>query len=375
MRLILPSRTVTHLLDVVAESSHSALTQAGKPVSASLPVITSQIAEYVGRTDATHCGTEAPAKKQPPPTQKGALQPSISTLAKSRLAAALYIQPHADRRRLQRYPHAMPCQLQIGDQLLQLRTRSIGAGGLMVDVPNAPALSRGQHALVWLDDVGPAKVRICNLTQEGLHLAFLGKRSPSLRAVLHGLLLRLETENVFATAHVRELAMVIEETFERGLQSGHVDLQALMSARYTLIPGTEPQQFLHPALGFYEDVLPAVQQPYLRPGAGMLYALATDRNGYVPVHNNEYCKPQRPGDLAYNLVHSRNRRLFDDTSTIVAARLANQPVVQTYLRDTGEGRSALVRSIGVPIFVRGRRWGCAQVAYQMEDKEPPSGKT
>ncbi|MGL5362328.1 MAG: hypothetical protein ACRDBH_05575, partial [Bosea sp. (in: a-proteobacteria)] len=270
---------------------------------------------------------------------------------------------------------AMPCQLQIGNQLLQLRTRSIGTGGLMVDLPHAVALVHGKQAQVWLDEVGPAKVRICNTTPEGLHLAFRGTLSPAFNAIVHGLLLRLETENVFATAHARELAMVIEEAFERGLQTGHTDLPALMSARYTLIPGTEPQQFLHPALAFYEDVLPAVQEPYLRPRAGMLYALATDRNGYVPVHNKGYCAPQRPGDLAYNLAHSRNRRLFNDTTTIAAARLTHQPVVQTYLRDTGQGRSALVRSVGVPIFVRERRWGCAQVAYQMEDNEPPSGKT
>ena len=140
-----------------------------------------------------------------------------------------------------------------------------------------------------------------------------------------------------------------------------------MSTRYTLIPGTEPQQFLHAALGFYEDVLPTIQQPFVRPGKGMLYALATDRNGYVPVHNKGFCAPQRPGDLAYNLVYCRNRRLFDDTTTIAAARLTQKPVVQTYLRDTGQGRAALVRSIGVPVMVRGRRWGCAQVAYQMEE--------
>lgn len=367
MRLNSPSRAVSDLLDVVAEASLSALAQASHPAPFSLQEMTSRIARH--STSAQAAQGARPGRKLNP-DRIGATdtaQTTVNARTMSRLTAALYIQPHADRRRQQRFPHAMPCRLKMDDVTVELRTRSIGQGGILIDLPLAATISPGQHAQVWLDSVGPAQVRVCNTTDEGLHLAFRGKQSASFNAILDGLLLRLETENVFATAHVREMAMVIEEAFERGLQTGHVDLQALMSTRYTLIPGTEPQQFLHPALGFYEDILPAIQQPFLRPDKGMLYALATDRNGYVPVHNKEFCAPQRPGDPAHNLIYSRNRRLFNDTATIAAAKLTPNPVVQTYLRDTGEGRAALVRSIGVPIAVRGRRWGCAQVAYQMED--------
>ncbi len=367
MRFNLPSRAVSDLLDVVAEASLSALAQATRPATSSLQDMTSQIAGHSKRAEAAQVKRPGRSSQRYNACEADPAPAAASGTTGSRLAAALYIKPHADRRRQQRFPHSMPCQLQIGDLISEIRTRSIGHGGIMVDLPQDATFARGQRAQVWLDNVGPAEARICNTTNEGMHLAFHGTHSTSFAAVMQGLLLRLETENMFATAHVREMAIVLEQAFERGLQTGHVDLQALMSTRYTLIPGTEPQQFLHAALGFYEDVLPTIQQPFVRPGKGMLYALATDRNGYVPVHNKGFCAPQRPGDLAYNLVYCRNRRLFDDTTTIAAARLTQNPVVQTYLRDTGQGRAALVRSIGVPVMVRGRRWGCAQVAYQMEE--------
>ena len=43
-----------------------------------------------------------------------------------------------------------------------------------------------------------------------------------------------------------------------------------------------------------------------------------DRNGYVPMHNRQYSQPRR--DVAWDTVHCRNRRIFNDRTGLAAAR-------------------------------------------------------
>jgi methyl-accepting chemotaxis protein len=368
MRSYRPSPALTNLLDVVAETNLSALAMSADqetvwPAKAS--ILAGQIASFSNRAEAMRSRlTPLPS---PAMTAAKSIPDPTAPSPASRLVAAVHIRPDSDRRRHMRYPHATGCRIAIGGTDAHVRTQSIGMGGVMIDTPGLAVVRRGMLGHLWLGDLGPARVRVRNVQPHGLHLAFADNLRPEFEAALNGLMLRLETENVFAIAHARGLAMVIEETFENALKQGRIDVRRLMSCRYTPVSGSNPLQFLHEALPFYEEVLPGAQARHFVPRLGMIYALATDRNGYVPVHNEGFCEVQRPDDPAFNLAFARNRRIFGDTTTIVAARHARHPVVQSYWRDTGQGRAALVRSIGVPIMVRERRWGCAQVAYRMED--------
>ena len=97
----------------------------------------------------------------------------------------------------------------------------------------------------------------------------------------------------------------------------------------------------------------------------IVFCAAVDRNGYLPVHNKVYSHPQRPGDVAWNTAHSRNRRIFNDTAGLAAGRNQRTYLIQSYARDMGNGITIMMREIDVPIRVRGRHWGGFRTAYKL----------
>ncbi|HJQ58196.1 MAG TPA: hypothetical protein VJ890_14910 [Vineibacter sp.] len=74
---------------------------------------------------------------------------------------------------------------------------------------------------------------------------------------------------------------------------------------------------------------------------------------------------QRPGDVAWNTANSRNRRIFNDPAGLAAGRNQRAYLVQTYVRDMGNGQHVIMREIDVPIRVRGRHWGGFRTAYKL----------
>jgi methyl-accepting chemotaxis protein len=95
----------------------------------------------------------------------------------------------------------------------------------------------------------------------------------------------------------------------------------------------------------------------------MVFCLATDRNGYIPVHNRKYSLPQRPDDALWNKANCRNKRIIDDRGAITAARSSRPFTVQTYARDMGGGRVDMLREVDAPIRLFGRHWGAFRSAY------------
>jgi hypothetical protein len=90
---------------------------------------------------------------------------------------------------------------------------------------------------------------------------------------------------------------------------------------------------------------------------------ATDLNGYLPTHNQRYSLPLT-GNLAFDLVNNRTKRIFGDRTGIAAARNEAPYLLQRYRRDTGE----LMADLSVPVRVRGKHWGCVRIGYRQVEK-------
>lgn len=97
----------------------------------------------------------------------------------------------------------------------------------------------------------------------------------------------------------------------------------------------------------------------------MAFCAMIDRNGYLPVHNSIYSKPQRPGDVTWNAANSRNRRIFNDPAGLAAGRNTRSYLIQSYARDMGNGQTVMMREIDVPVRVQGRHWGGFRTAYKL----------
>ena len=161
----------------------------------------------------------------------------------------------------------------------------------------------------------------------------------------------------------------LKEVFDREMTA--VDLPPAITQKYYKA-GIEPKdlssaQKYHYASGldsYLENVLLPVEDELLK-DPQFTYAVLSDINGYVPVHNSVYSR-RLTGDFAHDRLHNRSKRIFKDEVGIKAAtHTENQYLLQTYRRDTGE----LMWDISSPVYVKGRHWGAFRTGLSMEKAE------
>ncbi|MBA5637594.1 methyl-accepting chemotaxis protein [Duganella sp. LX20W] len=162
-------------------------------------------------------------------------------------------------------------------------------------------------------------------------------------------------------AAAQQAAREVGELFEQGLKCGVISEQALFDRRYTPIAGTNPPKYRTAFDAYTDSVLPAIQEAVLERLPQLAYAGAVDDHGYFPTHNRKFSQALT-GDMEYDLVHNRTKRIFDDR---IGARCGShtQPfLLQTYKRDTGE----VMHDLSAPIMVRGKHWGGFRIGYRSD---------
>ncbi len=159
----------------------------------------------------------------------------------------------------------------------------------------------------------------------------------------------------------REGAAAIAAQFEQDLQSGRISLDDLFDRNYQPIAGTQPQKYRTRFDQYADQVLPALQEPLLKRHEGLVFAISTTPQGYVPTHNAAFNHPPS-GDPALDATRSRGKRLFNDRTGIRCGSHTQALLLQTYMRDTGE----LMHDLSVPIMVQGRHWGGLRLGYRPE---------
>ncbi|MBV8048135.1 MAG: hypothetical protein JO171_13325 [Paludibacterium sp.] len=156
-------------------------------------------------------------------------------------------------------------------------------------------------------------------------------------------------------------AKEIGALFSKLLAEGRINRAALFSNQYTPIPNTQPVKYGTPFDKLLDDVLPAIQEPILQQHADIVFAIVTDKNGYVPTHNRRFSQPLT-GDPQKDLVGNRTKRLFNDRTGKRCGSHTQDMLIQTYQRDTGE----VMHDLSVPIYVNGEHWGGFRVGYKPE---------
>ncbi|GAB2181463.1 hypothetical protein DLREEDagrD3_16860 [Denitratisoma sp. agr-D3] len=160
---------------------------------------------------------------------------------------------------------------------------------------------------------------------------------------------------------VKELANTVSELLTDAVRRKQISLEDLFDTNYAPIPETDPQKFHTKYDALMDRLLPNIQEPFFGRNSAIAYAIAIDRNGYVPTHNNRFCQPLT-GDKAKDMVGNRTKRIFSD---IVGKRSGSheQPfLIQTYRRDTGE----IMHDISAPVYIQGQHWGGVRIGYKTE---------
>jgi methyl-accepting chemotaxis protein len=172
----------------------------------------------------------------------------------------------------------------------------------------------------------------------------------------------VETEDTPYINAVIDAATQISALFEDEVTAGYISLADLGDCRYQPIANTDPQQHLTRFVEFTDRVLPPIQEPMLQLSDKVVFCAAVDRNGFLPTHNVKFSMPQGR-DREWNMANCRARRIFNDRTGLAAARNRKRFLLQTYRRDMGGGKYALMKDLSVPLTVFGRHWGALRLAY------------
>jgi methyl-accepting chemotaxis protein len=272
----------------------------------------------------------------------------------------------AERRLGPRFPARLPVRMTAGGLMHLTLTVDVGLNGMMVDRPAGFEAPVGFPVTIANPRLGRIAATVVAIDATTLSLKLDHDGAEPSRCLLQHLVGQLHQDAASLLPLAQRFASAIADAFSDAVRTRRMPLETLLSGELSRLPGTDPPQYDHPASPLYEELLPSILARFHDPARGMVYAVATDRNGFVPVHNPAFAQAQRRNDPVFNHNFSRDRRIYDDRWTLRAARFARSPLVQAYRRDTAQRFGALVRDVSAPVLVMNRRWGAAQIGYAME---------
>ena len=281
-----------------------------------------------------------------------------------RIATILRSSPVADQRASMRMPVDLPVRLRAGATHRAFRTFDLSAGGVLLKPADGEPLARGRVYEAEISRIGDVHLKVVGLSALGTHCAF-ADLTPQLEAAIVAVLGELEHQHAPMIALARDVSEAIQAAIEADIAAGRLSLADVFDTAYQEIPGTDPVQFSTRYLERFDALLPDLIEPALAKNPKMVFCLAIDRNGYIPVHNRKFSQKQRPGEREWNFANSRNRRIFDDRAGLLAGRLTRPHLIQTYNRDMGNGTSIPMKEVDVPLVVQGRNWGGIRTAYTL----------
>ena len=88
----------------------------------------------------------------------------------------------------------------------------------------------------------------------------------------------------------------------------------------------------------------------------------SDVNGYLPTHISERSRQPRIGDVDWNDLHCRHRRILMDSAT-ARAIASEAPFMMSVYQIQRRSQQVIVKSVSVPLWFNGRRWGNFELAY------------
>ena len=314
-------------------------------------------------TEIDHAAKEAEAHREHV-SNAGKAVTIFAEKLKSRCAVLLGHDLRADRRKEERLPCNLKIEIETAQGRLAAQVYEISVENVLLGGDEAARMPLNQMLSATLQDIGPCKIRCDERSSAGVQASFL-TNDAALVEKIEDKLWSIHDENTEFVTRAIQAGTQLCQIFEQAVASGAVSMDALFDAGYVEISGTNPLQHRTSILDWADRALPPFQEAFLAKDPRMVFCVAIDRNGYLPVHNKIYSHPQRTGDVAWNTANSRNRRIFNDVAGLAAGRNQRTYLIQSYARDMGGGKTVMMREIDVPIRVNGKHWGGFRTAYRL----------
>jgi methyl-accepting chemotaxis protein len=154
-------------------------------------------------------------------------------------------------------------------------------------------------------------------------------------------------------------AAQVRDEFQTRIQALKDQGNNVFDSNYKPVPGTSPQKYVTTYGDAYVKTMQSLMDEKQGELKGLIYCLAIDRNGYLPVHHAAFSKPMS-GDPAKDLIYSRHQRIYQNNRTEQRRCSHTEPILlQTYMRDTGE----ILNDLSMPIMVDGKHWGAMIMGF------------
>lgn len=313
--------------------------------------------DLVGDAVAATAAADEAARRMEAARSAGAGVAGLAGGIAGRAVAALRQAEIGDRRVHDRYP--VDLAVRVGNWGLG-RVLDLSRGGLLLTPPEGCGAAVGARLSLDLRGIGRMQVQVVGASSRGLHCA-LGDAVAEAR--MRDALVAVEEENRPLIAAALGGAASVAAALEQALAAGRLAHHALFDTTYRPVAGIEPPHYLTAAVPALEDLLPPILEPLLLADPRTAFCIAVDRNGYAPVHNRAQAQAPRAGDPAWNALHARQRRLYDDRVGLAAARSTRAFLVQACPQDEA-GRPPL-REVASPIRVHGRHWGALRMGFRI----------
>ncbi|MFT6913748.1 MAG: methyl-accepting chemotaxis protein [Motiliproteus sp.] len=142
-----------------------------------------------------------------------------------------------------------------------------------------------------------------------------------------------------------EVQQVIDTLAGQGLN--------LFDTQYQQIPNTHPEKYQVSYGQQFERALQPLFDRFVKQRPEFIYAVAVDKNGYLPAHHSHLSKPLT-GNYQTDILHSRHQKIYNSNRAEQRRAANTEPfLLQTYIRDTGE----ILNDLSLPIYVNGKHWG------------------
>jgi methyl-accepting chemotaxis protein len=283
---------------------------------------------------------------------------------KARCAVLLGQDVNADRRNRERLPCNLKIEIQSAQGTLSAAVYEISIESILIGGGAADTLPLRQSLNAAIENIGACRIRTGERSKAGVQAVFETMNS-ELSDKIADRLWSIHDENIEFVTRAMEAGRALTRIFEEAVASGAISIEDMFDTNYVEIPGSNPLQHRTRILNWADRALPPFQEAFLVKDQRMVFCAMIDRNGYLPVHNKIYSHPQRPGDVAWNTAHSRNRRIFNDAAGLAAGQNQRSYLIQSYARDMGNGKTVMMREIDVPVRVNGRHWGGFRTAYKL----------
>jgi methyl-accepting chemotaxis protein len=283
---------------------------------------------------------------------------------KSRCAMLLRQNEREEERKRERLPCNLKIEIAARAGGIEAAVYEISMEDILICGPDAEKLPLHETYAATLQNVGPCKIRVTERSAAGSRARFEAPDA-QMREAIEDRLWSIHDENTEYVTRAMDAGAALTKIFENAVLSGAISLEDMFDTDYVEIPGSNPPQYRTRILDWADRALLDFQEAFLAKDPRMVFCAMIDRNGYLPVHNKIYSHPQRPGDVAWNTAHSRNRRVFNDKAGLAAGQNTRSYLIQSYARDMGNGKTIMMREIDVPIRVQGRHWGGFRTTYKL----------